>query len=341
MDCVNHRGVQRRPIARTAARRSALVACARTWRTDTLRTLLDGVAELPTAIHPAAPSYPNPSAAAVLGLIPGVGAMYNGQFFKGFIHVVVFAVLVSNSHHSGVFGLFVAAWVVYQVFEAYHTAKARRDGEPLPDPIGLNELAGWFHTGIQTEFRRRAHGVPPPTAPPVAGAASAAPPYAPAPGYAPAAGYAPAGWRLPTSGLCAALSAALCESLSERLPAAAVRGACSGVYRLSAGGISPCGLRSYPPGPPSHWRRPEPIAAIILIGLGALFLLGQMDWFSGRVFEYMWPLLFIGLGAWLLFRRMNAPRPFPGAAPVPPAAPPAESGEGSHEIDKNSQGGTL
>src|ERR1700678_2101981 len=26
---------------------------------------------------------PNPSAAAVLGLIPGVGAMYNGQLFKG------------------------------------------------------------------------------------------------------------------------------------------------------------------------------------------------------------------------------------------------------------------
>ena len=30
----------------------------------------------------------------MLGLIPGVGAMYNGQFFKGLIHVVVFAVLV-------------------------------------------------------------------------------------------------------------------------------------------------------------------------------------------------------------------------------------------------------
>ena len=40
---------------------------------------------------------PNPVAAAVLGLIPGVGAMYNGQFFKGLIHVVIFAVLISIS----------------------------------------------------------------------------------------------------------------------------------------------------------------------------------------------------------------------------------------------------
>ena len=36
---------------------------------------------------------PNPSVAAVLGLIPGVGAMYNGQYFKGLIHVVIFVVI--------------------------------------------------------------------------------------------------------------------------------------------------------------------------------------------------------------------------------------------------------
>ena len=44
---------------------------------------------------------PNPVAAAVLGLIPGVGAMYNGQFFKGLIHVVIFAVLVSITTTTG------------------------------------------------------------------------------------------------------------------------------------------------------------------------------------------------------------------------------------------------
>ncbi len=63
-----------------------------------------------------------------------------------------------------------------------------------------------------------------------------------------------------------------------------------------------------PPIPPpdsSCWRRREPIGAIILIALGLFFLLGQMDIFSGRVFEYMWPLLLIGLGALLIVRRLG------------------------------------
>ena len=336
MDCVNHPGVQATAYCQNCGK-AMCAACVRQEPGGQILcepcwTAWQSV-RAPFAVPPA-PGHPNPALAAVLGILPGVGAMYNGQFVKGFIHVAVFAVLVSISHSSGVFGLFVAAWVVYQVFEAYHTAKARRDGEPLPDPLGLNELAGWFHTGIQTEFRR-GHGVPPPTAPPAAGAASAAPPHAPAAGYAPAGGgYPPPGYAPPypppyahpyQSGYQPPFAA----------PAAGFTG-----YPPPPG-YPPAGYGPpVPPGPPAHWRRPEPIAAILLIGMGVLFLLGQMDWFSGRVFEYMWPLLLIGLGAWLLFRRMNVPRPLPGAAPVPPAAPPAENGEGSHEIEKH-QGGSL
>ena len=44
---------------------------------------------------------------------------------------------------------------------------------------------------------------------------------------------------------------------------------------------------------------------MILIGLGLLFLLGQMDIFSDRMFEYAWPLLLIGLGVWLMIRRFG------------------------------------
>ena len=44
---------------------------------------------------------PNPSVAGVLGLIPGVGAMYNGQYFKGLIHVVIFVVIISITTHYG------------------------------------------------------------------------------------------------------------------------------------------------------------------------------------------------------------------------------------------------
>jgi hypothetical protein len=60
-----------------------------------------------------------------------------------------------------------------------------------------------------------------------------------------------------------------------------------------------------PPVPPLHWRRKEPIGAIVLIGLGLLFLLGQLDLFSGRLMEFTWPLLLIGLGVWLVVRRLG------------------------------------
>ena len=85
---------------------------------------------------------PNPALAGFLGLIPGVGAMYNGQYAKGVIHLVVFVVLVSLADNlNWVFWWFVWGWVFYQAFEAYHTAQARRDGLPLPDAFGWNELA--------------------------------------------------------------------------------------------------------------------------------------------------------------------------------------------------------
>src|SRR6267378_2000621 len=90
---------------------------------------------------PPIPGEPNPGLAALLGLIPGVGAMYNGQYAKGVVHLIVFAILVSLANENGIFGLFIAGWVCYQVIEAHHTAKARRDGTPLPNPFGLNDLS--------------------------------------------------------------------------------------------------------------------------------------------------------------------------------------------------------
>jgi TM2 domain-containing membrane protein YozV len=84
---------------------------------------------------------PSPVLAAILGIIPGVGAMYNGQYAKGIVHLMVFALLVSLADQNSVFGIFVAGWIAYMVFEAHHTARARRDGTPLPNPFGLNELS--------------------------------------------------------------------------------------------------------------------------------------------------------------------------------------------------------
>ncbi len=98
----------------------------------------------------------HPGLAAILGFIPGVGAMYNGQFVKGFIHVLVFITFVWLANHAtGLFGLLVAGWIFYMVFDAYQTAKAMKYGLPLPDPFGINNLAG----GIANEaaYARRMH----------------------------------------------------------------------------------------------------------------------------------------------------------------------------------------
>ena len=83
--------------------------------------------------------------AGLLGFIPGVGAMYNGQFAKGLAHIAVFMVLTSLADHvNGIFGVLVAGWVFYMAFEAYQTALARREGRPLPDPFGFNHIGERF-----------------------------------------------------------------------------------------------------------------------------------------------------------------------------------------------------
>ncbi len=85
----------------------------------------------------------NPSLAGLLGLIPGVGAMYNGQFVKGIIHLGVFVAIVGITDKVG--PIMVPVYFVYFfycVFEAYKTAYAMQMGLPLPDPFGLEGMFG-------------------------------------------------------------------------------------------------------------------------------------------------------------------------------------------------------
>lgn len=156
MDCLNHPGREAKSFCQNCGKPMCVECVRRTPSGHILceQCLLTSQPNANQEFWQAAQAFvanaqgvPNPSAAAVLGLIPGVGAMYNGQLFKGLIHVVIFAVLVSMAQSYGVFGIFIGAWVLYQSFEAYQTAKARRDGTPLPDPFGLNELGGWLNLG--------------------------------------------------------------------------------------------------------------------------------------------------------------------------------------------------
>lgn len=119
--------------------------------------------EQPAAATPwtAPPAPPPPGAGAspalafLLGFIPGVGAIYNGQYAKGLVHVIVFGVLVSivSSGAGGLeplFGMLIAAWFFYMAFEAYHTAKRRQLGQPVDEFSSLfpaPEGAGSTMTG--------------------------------------------------------------------------------------------------------------------------------------------------------------------------------------------------
>jgi hypothetical protein len=147
---------------------------------------------------------PNPGLAAVLAaFFPfGVGAVYCGQYAKGLAHMVIFAFLVWGASVEAapepLFGLAIAFFYIYQVVDAYRTAKALQLSQPVPDPFGLGRMFG------------------------------------------------------------------------------------SG-YRSGASNV--------------------PISALVLIGLGALFLLANLGLF--HVGRLLFPLILIGLGAMLLLRRMG------------------------------------
>jgi hypothetical protein len=183
--------------------------------------------------------------------------MYNGQFFKGLIHVVIFAVLISITDHYAIFGLFIAAWIFYQSFEAFHTAKARRDGQPLPDPLGLNEVGNWLNLG-KTQYPPQPPAQPGPGPVGQPGQAAGYPPYAsqPQPPYGQNPYQAP--YQPP--------------------------------YPPAPGFTDP-GMPPVPPVPPLFWKRKEPV--------------GQLDIFHGRLMEFAWPLLLIGLGVFLIARRLG------------------------------------
>jgi hypothetical protein len=258
MDCVNHSGVNAtaycqscgKPLCASCVRTAAggqifCEACSTAWQGY----------QQPFIPPPA--SGPNPSVAAVLGMIPGVGAMYNGQFVKGFIHVAVFAVLCALANYNEYFGFGIPAWIIYQSFEAYHTAKALRDGLPLPDPFGLNEVGSWVNQGARMQN-----------------------PSQPGPGQPPAGPAA--------------------EGSSAGQPQTPYQASYQTPYTPAASGFDPVA-----PPPQICWRRNEPVGAIVLIALGLIFLMGQLDLFHGRFFEFAWPLLLIALGVWLIIRRIG------------------------------------
>ncbi|HZR33127.1 MAG TPA: DUF5668 domain-containing protein [Terriglobales bacterium] len=92
-------------------------------------------------------SGPNPGLAAVLaGFFPfGVASVYCGQYMKGLAEMLIFAFLVwgaNSAHPEWLFGIGIAFFYVYQIIDAYRTAKALQLGQPVPDPFGLSATFG-------------------------------------------------------------------------------------------------------------------------------------------------------------------------------------------------------
>lgn len=189
---------------------------------------------------PAASGAPSPVLAGLLGFIPGVGAMYNGQFVKAFVHVVIFVLLIIGTDYHWVFGMMIGFWVFYMAFEAYKTAEARRMGLPPPDPLGLDKMFG-----LQDSQQ----------APPAA----------------------------PTSMGTTATSASDPAVANVQAP-------------------MPPPAQVIAPPPPAQDN--APVGAIVLIALGAIFLLSNnLPWFEA---DRLWPLFLIGIGLWIAYKRTSA-----------------------------------
>jgi Domain of unknown function (DUF5668) len=97
---------------------------------------------------PAANPDVSPPLAFILGFIPGVGAIYNGQYVKGLIHVVIIGLIISLLSNNSVAGfeplvaLLLSAFWIYMPFEAYHTAKYRRSGQAVDEVSSLIQVSG-------------------------------------------------------------------------------------------------------------------------------------------------------------------------------------------------------
>ena len=259
-----------------------------------------------------ASGFPNPGLALGLGFIPGVGAMYNGQFVKGLAHVIIFALLVSAADHEGPLGILVAFWIAYQVFDSYQTARARRDGTPLPNPFGLNDLG--FRLGLQQH--PEVHGVPP-AAPYAASAPGVPPAGGPAAPYNPAGQPPPAAWTSYVPPEQQSYAAGFAPGYVNPGPGYPGPAYTDPGYTP---GYTP-GVPPYPaPVPPPVLGRSDiPTGAVVLIALGVLFLLGSLGIFHDDWISRGWPLAIVGVGVWLVIRRMRETR-LAQFTPPPPAA---------------------
>jgi hypothetical protein len=86
---------------------------------------------------------PHPFLAGLLGFVPGLGAVYNGQYVKGVVHAAIFALLFAistSSDEPAIHALLVPLIVFFELYmpiEAVQTARAMRRGEQVDEMSGI------------------------------------------------------------------------------------------------------------------------------------------------------------------------------------------------------------
>ena len=91
--------------------------------------------------QPVQVSGPKPGLAAFLGMVPGLGAVYNAQYVKAIVHVAIFVIVVtilSVSNSTAVqtfFGIGLGAFIVYMMVDAYRVASMRLAGQVPTDMV--------------------------------------------------------------------------------------------------------------------------------------------------------------------------------------------------------------
>ena len=122
-----------------------------------------------------------PVIAFLLGFVPGLGAVYNGEYNKAILHIVIFGAIivgVASDLGSGLQGLLIFALCVfpfYMAIDAMRVAKAKQTGETVQDPfqnwstrqplgpiilIGLGAIFLLNNFGVFDFFRMRQLFVP-------------------------------------------------------------------------------------------------------------------------------------------------------------------------------------
>lgn len=258
------------------------------------------------------PDAPNPAIATLLGFIPGVGAMYCGEFMKGLVQILIFAALIAAADRADFFGILVAFWYFYMVVDSYRTAKAKQLGQTITDPFGLGFGATPSASGSAGASFSAGQGA--------SGSSSAG---------------QDSSWIAPASGSRLPIGAFLLIGVGALLMLEN-----TGFLRLHmVGAFWPVLLIAL--GVYLFWRRRQrgvcqcvrctaacSLGPAVLVTLGVLFLLDELNWRLG--FRNTWPILLVVIGVMGFLRSSGSTAghieagPAETGAAAPVVTPPGE-----------------